>query len=257
MTHIVHPILLAGGSGTRLWPLSRKSYPKQFAKLMGEHSLFQASAKRLAGAGFAAPVILTGADYRFVVTEQLAAMEIAPAGILIEPDGRNTAPAILAAALELAARAPEALMLVAPSDHVIPDAAGFRAAVQAATSAAFEGQLVTFGIRPDRAETGYGWLEMSQAPAADFASEPQPLKGFVENLTAPRQKRCFKAGSICGMREFSSSRSRRSLPLSRRMTPRCWLWCAPPWTRPNKILASPGWRPNLGARSRISPSTMP
>ena len=143
MTHIVHPILLAGGSGTRLWPLSRKSYPKQFAKLMGEHSLFQASAKRLAGAGFAAPVILTGADYRFVVTEQLAAMEIAPAGILIEPDGRNTAPAILAAALELAARAPEALMLVAPSDHVIPDAAGFRAAVQVATSAAFEGQLVT------------------------------------------------------------------------------------------------------------------
>ena len=83
MTHIVHPILLAGGSGTRLWPLSRKSYPKQFAKLMGEHSLFQASAKRLAGAGFAAPVILTGADYRFVVTEQLAAMEIAPAGILM------------------------------------------------------------------------------------------------------------------------------------------------------------------------------
>jgi len=180
MTHIVHPILLAGGSGTRLWPLSRKSYPKQFAKLMGERSLFQASAKRLAGEGFAAPVILTGADYRFVVTEQLAAVEIAPGGILIEPEGRNTAPAILAAALELAARAPEALMLVAPSDHVIPEAESFRAAVQAATIAALEGQLVTFGIRPDRAETGYGWLEMSQAPSADFASEPQPLKGFVE-----------------------------------------------------------------------------
>lgn len=194
MTHIVHPILLAGGSGTRLWPLSRKSYPKQFAKLMGEHSLFQASAKRLAGAGFAAPVILTGADYRFVVTEQLAAMEIAPAGILIEPDGRNTAPAILAAALELAARAPEALMLVAPSDHVIPDAAGFRAAVQAATSAAFEGQLVTFGIRPDRAETGYGWLEMSQAPSADFASEPQPLKGFVEKPDSATAEALLQGG---------------------------------------------------------------
>ncbi|MFG6555041.1 mannose-1-phosphate guanylyltransferase, partial [Sulfitobacter sp. 1A16808] len=194
MTHIVHPILLAGGSGTRLWPLSRKSYPKQFAKLMGEHSLFQASAKRLAGAGFAAPVILTGADYRFVVTEQLAAMEIAAAGILIEPDGRNTAPAILAAALELAARAPEALMLVAPSDHVIPDAAGFRAAVQAATSAAFEGQLVTFGIRPDRAETGYGWLEMSQAPSADFAAEPQPLKGFVEKPDSATAEALLQGG---------------------------------------------------------------
>ncbi len=180
MTHIVHPILLAGGSGTRLWPLSRKSYPKQFAELMGEYSLFQASAKRLSGEGFAAPMVLTGADFRFVVTEQLAAMEIAPAGILIEPEGRNTAPAILAAALSLAERAPEALMLVAPSDHVIPDAAAFRAAVQAATTVAQEGALVTFGIRPDRAETGYGWLEMSQAPSADFAPEPQPLKRFVE-----------------------------------------------------------------------------
>jgi mannose-1-phosphate guanylyltransferase / mannose-6-phosphate isomerase len=180
MTHIVHPILLAGGSGTRLWPLSRKSYPKQFAELMGEKSLFQASAERLSGEGFAAPMVLTGADFRFVVTEQLAAVEIAPAGILIEPEGRNTAPAILAAALSLAARAPEALMLVAPSDHVIPDAAAFRAAVQAAASVAQDGGLVTFGIRPDRAETGYGWLEMSQAPSADFAPVPQPLKSFVE-----------------------------------------------------------------------------
>lgn len=180
MTHIVHPILLAGGSGTRLWPLSRKSYPKQFTKLMGEESLFQASAQRLSGDGFAAPMILTGSDFRFIVTEQLAAVEIAPADILIEPEGRNTAPAILAVALSLAARAPEALMLVAPSDHVIPDPAAFRAAVQAATPAARDGQLVTFGIRPDRAETGYGWLEMSQAPSADFASIPQPLKRFVE-----------------------------------------------------------------------------
>lgn len=180
MTHIVHPILLAGGSGTRLWPLSRKSYPKQFAKLMGEESLFQASALRLSGEDFAAPVILTGSDFRFIVTEQLAAVEIAPVGILIEPEGRNTAPAILAAALSLAARAPEALMLVAPSDHVIPDVADFRAAVQGATEAAQAGQLVTFGIRPVRAETGYGWLEMSEAPSADFAPEPQPLKCFVE-----------------------------------------------------------------------------
>lgn len=180
MTHLVHPILLAGGSGTRLWPLSRKSYPKQFGKLMGEESLFQASAQRLSGDGFAAPVILTGSDFRFIVTEQLAAVEIAPAGILIEPEGRNTAPAILAAALSLAARAPEALMLVAPSDHVIPDPTAFRAAVQAATPAAQDGQLVTFGIRPDRAETGYGWLEMSQAPSADFAPVPQPLKRFIE-----------------------------------------------------------------------------
>ena len=193
MPHVVHPILLAGGSGTRLWPLSRKSYPKQFAKLMGDSSLFQASAQRLSGEGFAPPVILTGADFRFVVTEQLAAVEIAPAGILIEPEGRNTAPAILAAALSLEARAPEALMLVAPSDHVIPDAAAFRAAVQAATSAAQDGQLVTFGIRPDRPETGYGWLEMSQ-PSADFEAVPQPLKGFVEKPDLATAEVMFKGG---------------------------------------------------------------
>lgn len=194
MKHIVHPILLAGGSGTRLWPLSRKSYPKQFAKLMGEGSLFQASAQRLSGDGFAAPMILTGSDFRFIVTEQLAAVEIAPAGILIEPEGRNTAAAILAAALSLAPDAPEALMLVAPSDHVIPDPIAFRAAVQAATPAAQDGQLVTFGIRPDRAETGYGWLEMSQAPSADFAPVPQPLKRFVEKPDSATAETMLQSG---------------------------------------------------------------
>lgn len=185
MTHIVHPILLCGGSGTRLWPLSRKSYPKQFAKLMGECSLFQSSAQRMMGEGFAPPVLLTGSDFRFVVTEQLAAVEIAPAEILIEPEGKNTAPAILAAALSLAERAPEALMLVAPSDHVIPDAETFHAAVQAAIPAARDGQLVTFGIHPDRAETGYGWLEISGAPADDIGASPQPLKRFVEKPDKP------------------------------------------------------------------------
>ncbi len=179
MANLIHPILLCGGTGTRLWPLSRKSYPKQFVQLTGDESLYQASARRLSGAGFAAPTIVTAADFRFVVIEQLAALEIAPADILIEPSAKNTAAAICAAALALQARAPAALMLVAPSDHVIPDAAQFRAAVQAAAPAALDGQLVTFGIRPDRAETGYGWLELSrQTP--DFAPEPQPLRSFVE-----------------------------------------------------------------------------
>ena len=176
----IHPLLLCGGAGTRLWPLSRKSYPKQFTRLTGEESLFQASAQRLSGPGFAAPMVITSADYRFIVTEQLAAMEIVAAATLIEPEGRNTAPAVLAGALELHARAPGALMLVAPSDHVIPDAEAFHAAVSAAIPAAKAGQLVTFGIRPDRAETGYGWLALSQRPDEDFRPVPQPLKGFVE-----------------------------------------------------------------------------
>ncbi|KFE33427.1 mannose-1-phosphate guanylyltransferase/mannose-6-phosphate isomerase [Thioclava atlantica] len=180
MSKTIHPVLLCGGSGTRLWPLSRKSYPKQFVNLMGEESLFQASAKRLAGNGFAAPSVITGADFRFVVIEQLAALEIAPADILIEPSARNTAAAICAGALVLEVREPGALMLVAPSDHVIPDPARFRAAVEAAAPAAEAGQLVTFGIRPDRPETGYGWLELSEAPDAEFSALPQPLKSFVE-----------------------------------------------------------------------------
>ncbi|MCL1629956.1 mannose-1-phosphate guanylyltransferase/mannose-6-phosphate isomerase [Roseibaca sp. V10] len=180
MPHDIHPLLLCGGSGTRLWPLSRKSYPKQFTRLTGAESLFQTSARRLSGPGFAAPIVVTGADYRFVVTEQLAGVEIAAAATLIEPEARNTAPAILAATLQLHAHSPGALMLVAPSDHVIPDAAAFRAAVQAAIPAAQAGQLVTFGIRPDRPETGYGWLELTALPDTAFSPKPQPLRRFVE-----------------------------------------------------------------------------
>ena len=176
---VLYPVLLCGGSGTRLWPLSRKSYPKQFVELTGEESLYQASARRLSGPGFAAPTIVTAADFRFIVIEQLAALEIIPADILIEPAAKNTAAAICAAALALEAREPGKLMLVAPSDHVIPDAERFQAAVAAAAPTAQAGQLVTFGIRPDRPETGYGWLELS-TPALNFAPEPQPLKGFVE-----------------------------------------------------------------------------
>lgn len=174
---MIHPVLLCGGSGTRLWPLSRKSFPKQFTRLIGEESLFQASARRLAGDGFAAPIVITGSDYRFIVTEQLQSVGINPGPVLIEPQGRNTAPAVLAAALHLAKNDPAALMLVAPSDHVVPDAAAFRAAVQAGAAAAQGGRIVTFGIRPTRAETGYGWLELS-GPAAD--GTPVDLKRFVE-----------------------------------------------------------------------------
>jgi len=175
----IHPVLLCGGSGTRLWPLSRKSYPKQFSRLVGQESLFQASARRFSGPGFGAPVVVTASDFRFIVVEQLAASEIAPATILIEPEGRNTAPAILAAALSLKARVGEGLMLVAPSDHVIADDDGFRRAVQEAATAATAGRIVTFGIRPDRAETGYGWLELDEARAG-----VQPLKRFVEKPDA-------------------------------------------------------------------------
>nr|WP_157054283.1 mannose-1-phosphate guanylyltransferase/mannose-6-phosphate isomerase [Ruegeria sp. 6PALISEP08] len=173
----ITPVLLCGGSGTRLWPLSRKSYPKQFAAIAGEETLFQASARRLSGESYAAPVVVTGSDFRFIVTEQLQAAGIDPGAILIEPEGRNTAPAVLAAALHVAASDPEALLLVAPSDHVVPDADAFRAAVVAGVSAAQAGQLVTFGITPDRPETGYGYLKLAAAPEG---STPVKLDSFVE-----------------------------------------------------------------------------
>jgi mannose-1-phosphate guanylyltransferase/mannose-1-phosphate guanylyltransferase/mannose-6-phosphate isomerase len=131
---------------------------------MGAESLFQASARRLSGPDFAPPMVITNADFRFIVTEQLAAAGIDPGPVLIEPQGRNTGPAVLAAALWLARQDPQALMLVAPSDHVIPDTAAFRAALQAGTASARAGQMVTFGITPTHAETGYGWLELDVLP---------------------------------------------------------------------------------------------
>lgn len=187
----ITPILLCGGSGTRLWPLSRQSYPKQFAPLLGARSLFAASAARLHGEGFAAPVVVTASDFRFIVAEQLLAEGIEPGTILIEPEARNTAPAILAAALHLAARDPDALMLVAPSDHAIADAGLFRATAQAGVEAARAGRIVTFGISPTRAETGYGWLELEQAETVAV-----PLKRFVEKPDAARAEAMLAAGNF-------------------------------------------------------------
>lgn len=186
MSPQITPVLLCGGSGTRLWPLSRKSYPKQFALNIAGASLFQASARRLSGAdgglSFAPPLVVTGSDFRFIVTEQLAAIGIDPGPILIEPEGRNTAPAVLAAALFLHRRDPDAILLIAPSDHAIPDDTAFRAAIAGALPALARGELVTFGIFPDRPETGYGYLELP-VPAAEIAG-PTPLRRFVEKPDA-------------------------------------------------------------------------
>ncbi len=179
---MITPILLCGGSGTRLWPLSRKSYPKQFAGLLGAESLFQASARRLCGDGFVAPLVVTNSEFRFIVTEQLASAGIDPGAVLIEPEGRNTAPAVLAAALWLGKSDRQALMLVAPSDHVIPDAPAFRTALEAGAEAARAGRLVTFGITPTHAETGYGWLELELAP--NGGQEALDLVRFVEKPDA-------------------------------------------------------------------------
>lgn len=194
-THPITPVILCGGSGTRLWPLSRQSYPKQFAKLMGDQSLFQRSAARAAGQGFAAPVVVTGDPFRFIVVEQLAACQIAPAAILIEPDGRNTAAASLAAALWSVKSDPDAVLLILPSDHIIADHDAFQTAVRAALPAALDGKLVTFGITPTRPDTGYGYLELGAGAQPD-ADAPQPLARFVEKPALDVAQSMLSAGNF-------------------------------------------------------------
>lgn len=191
---MIYPVILCGGSGTRLWPLSRKSYPKQFAALMGEESLYQSTLRRFQGDGFAKPMILTGNDFRFIAAEQLSDVGFEDAKIVIEPEGRNTAPAILAAALMLQDE-PDALMLIAPSDHVIEDSAAFLRCVEAGVAAANDGALVTFGIRPTRPETGYGYLELGASP--DFEAVPVAfaLKNFVEKPELPAAEQMLASGN--------------------------------------------------------------
>jgi mannose-1-phosphate guanylyltransferase/mannose-6-phosphate isomerase len=179
---MILPVILCGGSGTRLWPLSRKSYPKQFTDVVGDLSLFQASSRRFSGEGFLAPLIVTGDPFRFIVTEQLAEIDIAATDVLIEPEGRNTAAAAIAAALFAAQTDPEMLILLAPSDHAVKDVSHFRKAVSLGSVAAREGRIVTFGIRPDRAETGYGWLEAG----AQSHEGVNDLTRFIEKPSATK-----------------------------------------------------------------------
>ena len=186
----VYPVLLAGGSGTRLWPLSRKSYPKQFSKLLGETTLFQASALRLTSSDnveFAEHITLTNSDFRFIIGEQLQEVGIDPGPILIEPESKNTAAAILAASLFAHAEDTDAIILVAPSDHVIPDTSEFHKAIKVGLSHVQRQKIVTFGIKPTHPETGYGYLELSKDPLDDVGSSN--LKNFVEkpNLQDAKQ----------------------------------------------------------------------
>ncbi len=160
----VCPVVLSGGSGTRLWPMSRELYPKQLLPLTSARSLLQECLARVGDeARFAPPLIICNQEHRFIVAEQCREIAVTPRRILLEPVGRNTAPAAAAAALSLAADDPEAVLLVLPSDHVIRNLKAFHKAVDAALKAARGGALVTFGIAPDKPETGFGYIRSGEA----------------------------------------------------------------------------------------------
>ncbi|MDP7668530.1 MAG: mannose-1-phosphate guanylyltransferase/mannose-6-phosphate isomerase, partial [Rhodospirillales bacterium] len=174
----IHPVILSGGAGVRLWPLSRELFPKTLLALHTHRSMLQETALRVLGPRFAAPLIVTNAEHRFLVAEQMRTVGIHPAKIVLEPMARNTAPAAAVAARYLNRNDGDSLMLVMPSDHVIEDAAAFRRAVESAIPAAVAGALVTFGINPSWPEIGYGYIEAGAAwPDAEgcFA-----VKRFVE-----------------------------------------------------------------------------
>ncbi len=168
------PVILSGGSGTRLWPLSRESYPKQFLPLTGELTMLQATWHRVAPIAGRAPLIIANEEHRFVAAEQLQQVGATPQAIMLEPIGRNTAPAIAVAALEATREGGDALLLVLPSDHVINNEKAFQDAVLEAAKAARDGKLVTFGIVPATPETGYGYIK------AAAGTGTRPVERFVE-----------------------------------------------------------------------------
>lgn len=176
----VQPVILCGGSGTRLWPLSRAGFPKQFLCLTGGGSLFQQAAKRLMGLGreriqVADLLVVTGEDHRFLVTEQLREIDVSPAATLLEPVARNTAPALTLAALDAVGNGDDPVLVVTPADQTVADAGAFNSAMHDAIRQAAEGAIVILGVNPDRPETGYGYIQ------AVVASTPTlVVERFVE-----------------------------------------------------------------------------
>ena len=175
---MIVPVILAGGSGTRLWPLSRKLYPKQLLPLLDKNTLVQNTLLRLQGLeGVADPVIICNEEHRFIIAEQLRAKGVTPAAIILEPVGRNTAPAVAVAALQVLPTDPDAVLLVLPADHLIGDPGGFHDAVAQAAAHAEAGHLVTFGIVPTAPETGYGYIRQGRALDGSTA---RAIDRFVE-----------------------------------------------------------------------------
>ncbi len=189
---MIHPIILCGGSGTRLWPSSRSAFPKQFAAFSGDRSLYQDTLLRVSGPGYTAPTILTNEVFRFLAQEQAHDIGVMDADVILEPVVLDTGPAILIAALRLE-DFPDDLMLVLPSDHLIRSTEAFDAAVRVGRAAATSGALITFGVSPNRPETGYGYLELAEPASPDHAV---PLTSFSEKPDLESAQKMLEAGNF-------------------------------------------------------------
>ena len=174
---MLQPVIIAGGSGTRLWPLSRQLYPKQFLPLAGDRSMLQQTLARLDGLDCAAPIIVCNEEHRFIVAEQLRLAKVASNGIILEPNGRNTAPAIALAALHAAEIDRNSMLLVLPADHFMSQPQDFHRAITSGQQVANQGALLTFGIEPDHAATGYGYIK---AQRSANNTDPVPVEQFTE-----------------------------------------------------------------------------
>lgn len=190
---VIHPVILSGGSGSRLWPLSRESFPKQLLPLAGKRTLIQETALRVADPDrFASVIVVANVEHRFVIGEQLREVGLEQATIVLEPVARNTAPAIAVAATLVAAEAASDLLLVMPADHVIADVAAFVSTVEAGRQAAMAGRLVLFGIEPDTPATGYGYIQGAGA-AREGA---QPVIAFVEKPDVSTAEQCLASADF-------------------------------------------------------------
>jgi mannose-1-phosphate guanylyltransferase/mannose-6-phosphate isomerase len=190
---MIYPVILCGGTGSRLWPLSRALLPKQFLPLVSDRTMLQDTVRRLAGMqAIAAPLVVSNAEHRFLVAEQLRDIGVQMHTHVLEPAGRNTAPAAAAAALCVAAADPEATLLVLPADHLIKDVARFHAAVREAAAVADEGKLVTFGIRPSGPVTGYGYIR--RGARLDGADNAYAVAEFIEKPDLERARKLVAAG---------------------------------------------------------------
>ncbi|KOQ70429.1 mannose-1-phosphate guanylyltransferase/mannose-6-phosphate isomerase [Stenotrophomonas maltophilia] len=202
------PVILSGGSGTRLWPLSREAYPKQFLPLVGNDTMLQATWKRVATIAGAAPIVVANQEHRFMAAEQLRECKVLPQALILEPVGRNTAPAIAIAALQALSAGDDALLLVLPSDHVVRNEAAFHAAVKQAAVAAESGKLVTFGIVPTAPETGYGYIKAATGEGV------RAVDRFVEKPDLATAEQYVASGEYfwnSGMFLFKASRYLKEL----------------------------------------------